>query len=230
MEMETFAERLSHRMQELGVRQIDIVKATGKTSGAVSCWLKGAYLPKGDALKEIAKLLQTTPDWLLDGEGPKEALEAMDAMRMSSAATIGKNIKQRADELGLKPADIAKELDISRGAVSQWIKGQTKPSYENLIKLAKILRTNVDWLRFKQGPKEAVNITREVKPEDLSFSFIFKVLKKKTDKLPPDVRRAVAKMIAEAIVCDKEIDIPKYVETLLEEGEKQGEPDYILTH
>ncbi len=69
-----FAVRLRERMAELGVRQKDIMKVTGKTSGAVSSWVNGNYMPKGDALTEIARLLHTTPEWLLTGKGPKEAI------------------------------------------------------------------------------------------------------------------------------------------------------------
>ena len=43
----------------------------------------------------------------------------------------------------LRQADIAKELGISRVAVSKWEKGIMNPRVEHLPKLAKILRCNI---------------------------------------------------------------------------------------
>lgn len=102
MDKQSFAERLNQRMKELGIRQKDIMKVTNKSSGAVSSWTKGAYLPKGDALKEIAKLLNTTTDWLLEGKGPKDAREALLAQVPESLRPALMNVKEAA-EAGILP-------------------------------------------------------------------------------------------------------------------------------
>ena len=79
---DNFSLRLQRRMTELGIRQKDIIEATGKTSGAVSSWINGHYIPKGDALMNLATLLETTPEWLLTGEGDS-GLDASSAIHQA---------------------------------------------------------------------------------------------------------------------------------------------------
>ena len=47
---------------------------------------------------------------------------------------------------GLTQADVAARLDVSRQAVSRWESGQSKPSTEKLLELAKIYDVSLDWL------------------------------------------------------------------------------------
>lgn len=61
---------------------------------------------------------------------------------------ISKRIQQRMADLGLKAVRISNETGASRGSVSQWINGYSKPSGDYLVKLAKVLKCNVDWLLF----------------------------------------------------------------------------------
>ena len=46
----------------------------------------------------------------------------------------------------LTQADVAAGLDVSRQAVSRWESGQSKPSTEKLLALAKIYDVSLDWL------------------------------------------------------------------------------------
>lgn len=46
----------------------------------------------------------------------------------------------------LTQADVAARLDVSRQAVSRWESGQSKPSTEKLLALAKIYDVSLDWL------------------------------------------------------------------------------------
>ena len=44
---------------------------------------------------------------------------------------ISERIKEKAKEVGLSQVQIAKALNIKRGAVNQWFTGATKPNGEN---------------------------------------------------------------------------------------------------
>jgi transcriptional regulator with XRE-family HTH domain len=63
-------------------------------------------------------------------------------------------ISWRMAECGIpKPASLAKEAHVSRATVTLWLNGTTKRlEGPNLIKLAKVLKCNADWLQTGTGP------------------------------------------------------------------------------
>lgn len=62
--------RLIQRMKELDINGADITRATGATSAAITKWRQGINAPTRYIL-QLAKLLQTTPEWLLYGTPAK---------------------------------------------------------------------------------------------------------------------------------------------------------------
>lgn len=59
--------RLIQRMSELNLKQTDIIRALGLSKGTVSKWVSGINVPSASVLPDLAKLLNTTPDWLING-------------------------------------------------------------------------------------------------------------------------------------------------------------------
>ncbi len=62
-------ERIQQKLDEKNLKQADLARATGKSSAAVTKWLRGENIPKTEALKQIAKLLNVDDGWLLTGKG-----------------------------------------------------------------------------------------------------------------------------------------------------------------
>ena len=62
-------ERIQQKLNEKHLKQADIARATGKSTAAVTKWLRGENTPKADALKDISKLLGVSDEWLLTGKG-----------------------------------------------------------------------------------------------------------------------------------------------------------------
>lgn len=60
--------------------------------------------------------------------------------------TLCEKLTQARKTAGLTQADIAARLSVSRQAVSRWESGQSKPSTEKLLALAKIYGVSLDWL------------------------------------------------------------------------------------
>lgn len=79
--MTHISDRIIQRMKELGLRQAEIVEATGATKGAVSKWVAGTNTPTGSRLVQLANVLKTTENWLLTGAGLPEfsQVEAWDS-------------------------------------------------------------------------------------------------------------------------------------------------------
>ncbi len=67
-------ERIQQKLDEKNLKQADIARATGKSSAAVTKWLRGENVPKTEALKQIAKLLNVDDEWLLTGKGSSSAM------------------------------------------------------------------------------------------------------------------------------------------------------------
>lgn len=76
--------------------------------------------------------------------------------------TIGKKIKELRTVNRISQEKIAEKLDVSRQAVSKWETGQTLPTTDNLISLAKIFNVSVEQLAH---PNTRIELVMEVKKE-----------------------------------------------------------------
>lgn len=59
---------------------------------------------------------------------------------------FSERLKECRKQAKLTQEDIAKQLNISRGAYAQYENEMTQPSLQTLIKIADILKTSVDYL------------------------------------------------------------------------------------
>lgn len=53
-------------------------------------------------------------------------------------------IKEMRKRLNLSQGDLANQINVTQGAVSQWESGLTNPTLETLVKIAAVLRCTVD--------------------------------------------------------------------------------------
>lgn len=60
--------RIKARLKDLGLRQVDVVDATGASKAAVSTWVNGSSSPQNKYLVLLSRLLETTPHWLMTGK------------------------------------------------------------------------------------------------------------------------------------------------------------------
>lgn len=68
-------------------------------------------------------------------------------------STLGGRISQILMEKRLRKSKLAELLNVSRGAVTQYLTGDTKPAIKNLEKIAEILGVNLGWLVSGEGKK-----------------------------------------------------------------------------
>ena len=71
----SFSERVNKRANELGVRQVDVVKHTKATKATVSRWFNFDVKPDAEYMWKLCELLRCSPDWLLYGKGTPEPSE-----------------------------------------------------------------------------------------------------------------------------------------------------------
>ena len=67
---------------------------------------------------------------------------------------IGEKIKNKRKELNFTQEYLAKELGISRQAVSKWEKGLSEPSMDNLVRLSEIFGVDIEYFKTDNGEIE----------------------------------------------------------------------------
>lgn len=75
-----------------------------------------------------------------------------------------KRLQQRLDEKKMKAADLAKVTGISPGAISRYLSDSNKePMGSYLVKIAKALAINIEWLFGDSDEKKPYNVPSVVK-------------------------------------------------------------------
>jgi SOS-response transcriptional repressor LexA len=64
---QTISDRIVSRMQELNLRSRDLVAGTGASKSTVSQWVNGNNNPSATQIPKIAKILNVTETWLING-------------------------------------------------------------------------------------------------------------------------------------------------------------------
>ena len=80
--------------------------------------------------------------------------------------TFGQRLEWSLERRGWNYSDLARELKISRNAVSQWANDKNGPSKESVIKAAKALRVNAKWLETGEGNAELASLIGSYDPDD----------------------------------------------------------------
>ena len=73
-----------------------------------------------------------------------------------SPAAIGARIKELRQKRGLKSSELAKRLNVSVAAVSQWEKGRTPPRQSLLQPLADALLTHATYILTGEGDPDTI--------------------------------------------------------------------------
>lgn len=66
---ETVADRISKRMKELKIKQVDLINKKVASKGTISLWLSGSSIPSGERLVKLSNELQVDAAWILTGQG-----------------------------------------------------------------------------------------------------------------------------------------------------------------
>lgn len=80
---------------------------------------------------------------------------------------IGQKIKNKRKELNLTQEYLAKEINISRQAVSKWEKEISEPSMENLVKLSEIFGVDIGYFKNEED---------ESKIGKIFWSFLYAII------------------------------------------------------
>lgn len=82
------ADRIQIRMQDLGITQADIMRATNAARGTVSGWVNGSNAPSAKHIEALSKALKTTSTWLLTGTGLPTVSQQLQAKLDNTAQPV----------------------------------------------------------------------------------------------------------------------------------------------
>src|SRR5690606_18455341 len=68
-DMSDIRDRIIKKMRELNLRQVDLINQLGVSKGTVSKWISGLNTPSSEVLPDLARVLNTSPQWLIKGDG-----------------------------------------------------------------------------------------------------------------------------------------------------------------
>ncbi|MFF6013198.1 S24 family peptidase [Rahnella sp. R3(2024)] len=86
--MNTVGSRVKFRRRQLKMTQKDVAEYVGVSASAVTQWENDATVPSSESLLKLATVLQSSPDWLLKGQGEIDAPSRINAGRSKSVPLI----------------------------------------------------------------------------------------------------------------------------------------------
>lgn len=128
--------------------------------------------------------------------------------------SIGERIIELRKLSGLSQADLSKALDVSRQAVSKWETDQSNPDAANLIRLAEILDTDIEYLttgRRSYGRRPPVVIKATETVEKIVEKPVVQVVEKVVEKV---VETPVVQVVEKPIV--KKVYRTRYIRNPIE--------------
>lgn len=74
---------------------------------------------------------------------------------MTSESTISERLEKARTVLGLTQVEVAQATGKDPAQVSKWERGLNRPRPSALRKISEVLRVNMRWLTYGEGPMEA---------------------------------------------------------------------------
>lgn len=127
--------------------------------------------------------------------------------------SLGERIIELRKTAGLSQYDLASAMEVSRQAVSKWESGQTSPDAKNLIRLAEILDTDIEYLttgRRTYGRRPPVVIKTTETVEKIVEKPVVQVVEKVVEKVVPSppVIQTVEKPVVKKVYRTKYVRNP----------------------
>lgn len=90
---------------------------------------------------------------LMAKKPPKPPVRGKISHHAQIGAAVGKRIRSRREEIGMTQEQLGERLSEPRtkGMISQWEKGTTVPTLEQIVEIARELHTDQSWVAFGGG-------------------------------------------------------------------------------
>jgi len=124
--------------------------------------------------------------------------------------SLGDRISELRRASGMNQTDLARALDVSRQAVSKWENDQASPDASNLIRLADLLDTDIEYLtlgrrNYGRRPPIVVNSTQIV--EKIVEKPVLQTVEKVVERV---VEKPVIQYVEKPVIQYKEKPVVRY--------------------
>lgn len=134
-----FSKRLKGFRTEKGLTQQEIADLLDINRVSYARWEDGTREPTLENVVKLAQILGTTTDKLLG----KTKFVARNSVKPT---VFSQNLYNERRKLGLSQESLGEKIGVHQVRIAKWENGKTEPSFENLIKLAEVFGTSVDYL------------------------------------------------------------------------------------
>ena len=128
--------------------------------------------------------------------------------------SLGQRIAELRAVAGMSQLELSRQMEVSRQAVSKWESDQSSPDASNLIRLAEVLDTDIEYLttgRRTYGRRPPVVIKTTETVEKVVEKPVVQVVEKVVEKI---VERPVVQTVEKPVI--KKVYRTKYVRNPLE--------------
>ena len=128
--------------------------------------------------------------------------------------SLGDRISELRTAAGMSQLELSRQMEVSRQAVSKWESDQSSPDASNLIRLAEVLDTDIEYLttgRRTYGRRPPVVIKTTETVEKVVEKPVVQVVEKVVEKI---VERPVIQTVEKPVI--KKVYRTKYVRNPLE--------------
>ena len=114
--------------------------------------------------------------------------------------SLGERITELRKASGMSQLELSRQMEVSRQAVSKWESGQSSPDASNLIRLAEILDTDIEYLttgRRTYGRRPPVVIKTTQTVETIVEKPVVQVVEKVVEKI---VEKPVVQLVEKPVI------------------------------
>ena len=141
MDLTVFSERLSSLQFDAHISTTDFGKAIGVSRSTAFALLTGQREPTLDTIIRIADFFHCYVDYLVGLE-----IEHYQLTNPTPCPPFKERIPFICKHFGVTRYRLVQITQIGRTTINNWSRGDTVPSVENLVKMAKVLNCSVDFI------------------------------------------------------------------------------------
>lgn len=135
------SESLKELMNERGLTQTSLAAAMNTCSSKMSSYITGRRAPNYDTFVALIEFFNCSGDFLL---GLKEY--PCEDVQYKSVQSFDVRLRKVLEESGRTQYQFIKQTKISWGVFYNWLVGKSKPSIDNLVKIANYFDCSIDFL------------------------------------------------------------------------------------
>ncbi|KAF0138383.1 MAG: SOS-response transcriptional repressor [Rhodospirillaceae bacterium] len=141
----SIGERVKKLRLERGFSQNVLAEACGCTQSNIANLENGRTgLPR--YIRELAKVLEVSPEWLQTGEGETLSESFLGEVRKYQQINIGIRLRDTREALGLSKDAICRKLGVDIETWKEWEAGTSKPDVDAIIQWGKFDGVTLDWI------------------------------------------------------------------------------------